>query len=139
MCLILVLALMFDCRCLCSLVCSHVMLSILHDISFHTQIYHHFNICIYSCIIVTQPSESESVEPTEVAEAEPGVEFFVEPKKNQDKQLSMIPHTHLIWFNLVISFRYYWIIHIMFIYCILVPTFMHYPFLVLIILVLVTC
>jgi hypothetical protein len=44
---------------------------------------------------VTQPSESESVEPTEVAEAEPGVEFLVEPEENQDKQLSMIPCTYL--------------------------------------------
>ena len=62
---------------------------------------------------MTQPSESESVEPTEVAEAEPGVEFLVESEENQDNQLSMIPCTYLNWVNLVISFGYLWVMHIM--------------------------
>ena len=74
---------------------SHVVLFFIHDISFYARLWHHSNTCIHSCILVTQPSESESVEPTEVAEAEPGVEFLVEPEENQDKQLSMIPCTYL--------------------------------------------
>ena len=50
----------------------------------------------HSCIIVTQPSENEPVEPTESVEPEPGVEFVVEPEETQGKQLSMIPYTYLI-------------------------------------------
>jgi len=50
----------------------------------------------HSCIIVTQLSENEPVEPTETVEPEPGVQFVVEPEVNQDKQLSIIPCTHLI-------------------------------------------
>jgi hypothetical protein len=42
----------------------------------------------HSCIIVTETSENEPVEPAEI---EPGVEFVVEPEENQGKQLSMIP------------------------------------------------
>ena len=52
---------------------------------------------------MTEPSESELVEPAEVVEHEPGLEFVVDPEENQAKQLSMIPCTYLIWFNLVIS------------------------------------
>ena len=51
---------------------------------------------------MTQPSENEPIEPAEVVEPEPGVEFVIVPEENQGKQLSMIPCTHLIWFNLVI-------------------------------------
>ena len=47
---------------------------------------------------MTQPSENEPVEPTEVVETEPGVELFVELEENQGKQLNMIPCTH---FNLI--------------------------------------
>ena len=55
---------------------------------------HHTNeYASHSCIIVTQPSENEPVEPTESVEPEPGVEFVVEPEANQGKQLSMIPYT----------------------------------------------
>ena len=50
---------------------------------------------MHSYILVTQPSESEPVEPTEVAEIEPGVEFVVEPEANQGKQLNMIPCAYL--------------------------------------------
>ena len=50
----------------------------------------------HSCILVTEPSESESVEPTDVAKTEPGVEFVVEPEETQGKQLSMTPCTYLI-------------------------------------------
>ena len=44
-----------------------------------------------------QTMENKLVEP------EPGVKYVVEIEENQNKQLSMIPHTYLIWFNLVIS------------------------------------
>ena len=67
----------------------------------------------YSCIIVTQPSENEPVEPTKSVEPEPGVEFVVEPEETQGKQLSMIPCTYLILSNLVISIGYLWVIYIM--------------------------
>ena len=50
----------------------------------------------YSCILVTEPSEVEPVEPTESVEPEPGVPFVVEPEVNQGKQLSIIPCTYLI-------------------------------------------
>jgi len=53
----------------------------------------------HSCIIVTQPSENEPIEPAEVVEPEPGVQFVIEPEENQGKQLSMIPCTYLIGFN----------------------------------------
>ena len=52
----------------------------------------------HSCIIVTEPLEIEPVEPAESFEPEPGVQFVVEPKVNQGKQLSMIS-LHL--FNLI--------------------------------------
>ena len=50
----------------------------------------------HSCIIVTEPSEVEPVEPTESVEPEPEVQFVVEPEANQDKQLSICPCTYLI-------------------------------------------
>ena len=43
----------------------------------------------HSCIIVTEPSEVEPVEPTGSVEPEPGVQFVVEPEVNQGKQLSI--------------------------------------------------
>ena len=43
----------------------------------------------HSCIIVTEPSEVEPVEPTETVEPEPRVQFVVEPEANQGKQLSI--------------------------------------------------
>jgi hypothetical protein len=48
----------------------------LHCISFHAQTCHHANICINSCILVTETPESEPVEP------EPGVEYVVEPEES---------------------------------------------------------
>jgi len=42
-----------------------------------------------SCIIVTESSENEPVEPTESFEPEPGVPFAVEPEASRGKQLSM--------------------------------------------------
>ena len=45
----------------------------------------------HSCIIVTEPSENEPVEPTESVEPEPGIPFVVEPEVNPGKQLSMNP------------------------------------------------
>ena len=50
----------------------------------------------HSCIIVTESSENEPVEPTESVEPEPGVQFVVEPEAIQGKQLSIIPCTYLI-------------------------------------------
>jgi hypothetical protein len=62
----------------------------LHCISFHAQTWHHANIRIHSCILVTETPESELVEPTDTVEPEPGFEYMVEPEENQGKQLSMI-------------------------------------------------
>ena len=50
----------------------------------------------HSCIIVTELSETEPVEPAESVEPEPGVQFVVEPEVNQGKQLSICPCTYLI-------------------------------------------
>ena len=50
----------------------------------------------HSCILVTESSEVEPVEPTESVEPEPGVQFVAEPEVNQGKQLSMIPYSYLI-------------------------------------------
>ena len=50
----------------------------------------------HSCIIVTEPSEVEPVEPTETVEPEHRVQFVVGPEVNQGKQLSMIPCSYLI-------------------------------------------
>ena len=44
----------------------------------------------YSCIIVTESSENEPVEPTESVEPETGVQFVVEPEAIQGKQLSIL-------------------------------------------------
>ena len=51
----------------------------------------------HSCILVTESSENEPVEPTESVEPEPGILFVVEPEVNPGKQLSIIPCTYLIW------------------------------------------
>ena len=53
-------------------------------------------LALHSCIIVTESSENEPVEPTESVEREPGVQFVVEPEANQGKQLSIISCTYLI-------------------------------------------
>ena len=50
----------------------------------------------HSCIILTEPSENEPVEPTESVEPVPGVQFVIEPEANQGKQLSIIPCNYLI-------------------------------------------
>ena len=57
---------------------------------------HFLILASHSCIIVTEPSEVEPVEPAESVEPEPGVPFVVEPEVNQGKQLSMIPYSYLI-------------------------------------------
>jgi len=57
---------------------------------------HFLILASHSCILVTEPSEVEPVEPTESVEPEPGVPFVVEPEVNQGKQLSIIPCTYLI-------------------------------------------
>ena len=46
---------------------------------------------------MTELSEVEPVELAESVEPKPGVQFAVEPEANQDKQLSMNPHSYLIW------------------------------------------
>ena len=43
----------------------------------------------HSCIIVTEPSENEPMEPAESVEPEPGIPFVVEPEVNPGKQLSI--------------------------------------------------
>ena len=53
-------------------------------------------LALHSCIIVTELSENEPVEPTEHVEPEPGVQFVVGPKVNQGNQLSIIPCIYLI-------------------------------------------
>ena len=50
----------------------------------------------HTCIIVTESSEVEPVEPAESSEPKPGVPFVVEPEVNQGKQLSMITCSYLI-------------------------------------------
>ena len=50
---------------------------------------HFLILASHSCIIVTEPSEVEPVEPTESVEPELGVPFVVEPEVNQGKQLSI--------------------------------------------------
>ena len=50
---------------------------------------HFLILASHSCIIVTEPSEVEPVEPTESVEPERGVPFMVEPEVNQVKQLSI--------------------------------------------------
>ena len=50
----------------------------------------------HSCIIVTEPSDVELVEPTESVEPEPVVQLVVEPEVNPGKQLSIIHCTYLI-------------------------------------------
>ena len=52
-------------------------------------IVHFLILASHSCIIVTEPSEVEPVEPAESVEPEPGVPFVVEPEVNQGKQLSI--------------------------------------------------
>ena len=50
----------------------------------------------HSCILVTESSENEPVEPAESVEPEPGVPFVVEYEVNLGNQLSMIPCSYLI-------------------------------------------
>ena len=50
---------------------------------------HFLILASHSCIIVTEPSEIEPVEPAESVEHEPGVLFVVELEVNQGKQLSI--------------------------------------------------
>ena len=56
----------------------------------------HFIHAFHPCIIVTEQSEVEPVEPTESVEPEPEVPFAVEPEASRGKQLSIIPCTYLI-------------------------------------------
>ena len=70
-------------------------------ISFHAVYFMHnrsiaLTHAFHPCIIVTEPSEVEPVEPTESVEPEPGVQFVVEPEANQGKQLIKIPYSYLI-------------------------------------------
>ena len=50
---------------------------------------HFLILASHSCIIVTESSEVEPVEPAESVEPEPGIPFVVEPEVNQGKQLSI--------------------------------------------------
>ena len=57
---------------------------------------HFLILASHSCIIMTELSEVEPVEPAELIEPEPGVQFVVEPEVNPGKQLSIISYTYLI-------------------------------------------
>ena len=57
---------------------------------------HFLILASHSCILVTETSENEPVEPAESIEPEPGVQFVVEPEVNQGKQLKHYPCTYLI-------------------------------------------
>ncbi len=57
---------------------------------------HFLILASHSCILVTEPSENEPVEPAESVEPEPGIPFVVESEVNPGKQLSMIPSSYLI-------------------------------------------
>jgi hypothetical protein len=48
---------------------------------------------------VTETLENEPVEPTEIIEPEPSVEFVIESKENQGKQISIIFFPRLNWFS----------------------------------------
>ena len=50
---------------------------------------HFLILASHSCILVTEPSENEPVEPAESVEPEPGVPFVVESEANRGKQLSI--------------------------------------------------
>jgi hypothetical protein len=51
--------------------------------------WHHANAYTHSYILMTETQENKPIEPTEIVEPEPSVEFVVEPEDNQGKQLSM--------------------------------------------------
>ena len=71
-----------------------------HSFLFAYHLMHNHGIILmhasHSCIIVIEPLENETIEPTKSVEPELVVEFVVEPEENQGKQLSMIPLTHSI-------------------------------------------
>jgi len=46
----------------------------------------------HPCMIVTETPESETVEPTEFVEPEPGVELVVDPEENQDEPEFVFGH-----------------------------------------------
>jgi hypothetical protein len=79
--------------CLCILGC-HAF-SFLISLSYHAQTWHHANICIHSCILVTKTLENKPVESTEIVEPEPGVEFVVELEDNQGKKLRIFSSSRL--------------------------------------------
>ena len=56
---------------------------------------HFLILASHSCILVTEPSENEPVEPAESVEPEPGIPFVVESEVNLGKQLSMNPYSYL--------------------------------------------
>ena len=55
-------------------------------------------LAFHSCIIVTELSENEPIEPAESVEPEPGVQFVVESEAIQGKQAAK--HDSLLLFNL---------------------------------------
>jgi hypothetical protein len=81
--------------CLIVIVCGDVCVSLyvctIHSHAYHFmhKPWHHANAYTLSCIIVTEMPESEPTEPAEVVEHESGVEFVVEQKENEGKQLSI--------------------------------------------------
>ena len=63
------------------------MLKLFHDLCL--LLIHSLILASHSCILVTERSENEPVEPAESVEPEPGVPFVVEPEANQGKLLSI--------------------------------------------------
>ena len=76
---------------------------------------------------MTETQENKPVEPAELPNPNPELEYVVEPEENQGKQLCIIPYTYLTWFNLVISIGYLWVMYIMLFIALLVPVSMHCP------------
>ena len=63
------------------------MSKLFHD--FTCFLVHSLILASHSCILVTEPSEVESVETAESVEPEPGVPFMVESEVNPGMQLSV--------------------------------------------------
>ena len=92
-----------------------------------------------SCIIVTEPSEKEPIEPVEVVEPKPGVEFVLEPER---KPRQAAKHDPLHLFKLIQFSYFIWVLlgYVMYIVCYLLHSCTYFyalPFLDLFICILV--
>jgi len=126
---------MLDYYCLCLLLVSlHIVPIFASCISSHAHSWHHSNVYI----AFMHCSEWNVVERACCAHrccwTRARCWVLCRVRENQAKQLSMIPCAYSIWFNLVISFGYLWVMHIMlfiaFLYillCITLPLYC-YPY-----------